>query len=134
MTDFIPDPVKNFTPRQNVRRKPEPLPSESALTAGELAKLETMDANALLRLVQRMNAVLLGIALKDDEQVAEAMLLKLAHIALTSRDSKDTLAAIREWLDRVKGKAVQPISQAVKISYEPLIIRGLYDDKVIDND
>lgn len=56
------------------------------------------------------------------------MLTKLAHTALTSNDTKDTLAAINGWLDRVKGKPVQPLVGNMKLTYEPLVIRGMTID------
>ncbi len=108
MNDTIPSPLKNFTPRQN------PPKQTIAVESDDLSRLDSLSREELIALVRRLDGAAIGMMTK--EEVAEAMLFKLAHTALTSRDTKDTLAAIREWLDRSEGKPMQRQQMLVAVA------------------
>lgn len=107
MDDFKLNPA-NFTPRQNPPKPNTSLPAE-ALSLPELTELENMPPKALHLLLQRVCGARWGeIAKMDKSAVAEAMRLRLAHIALTA-EIKDALIAIEKWLDRTEGKPLQAV-------------------------
>lgn len=126
-----------FTAKESAIKPPPMKPIMGALHAPETPKnslsdddlgaLDGMSREELISLIKGVSGPMWGIGLKTKEEIADAMLFKLAHTALTSKDAKDMMAAIREWLDRVNGKAVQPIVGAMKVSYEPLVIRGMLE-------
>lgn len=72
-----------------------------------LAHLDTMDANALRKLIQRVSGAMWGVGLKTREQVAEAFKLKLAISGMAEKDMFKALPIMREWFDREIGKATQ---------------------------
>ena len=77
-----------------------------ALSEAELASLQDMSREGLISLIERIAGARWGeIATLKPAQVAEAMKLRLAHIALTA-DVKEALTAIDKWLDRHEGKAL----------------------------
>ncbi len=84
-----------------------------------LDKLESMDKTALRAILERICAARWGeIALMDKTAVAEAMKLRLAHIALTA-EVKDALIAIERWLDRQEGKPMQNVTQEITVAAKP---------------
>lgn len=104
MSEYIPSPLHNFTPRQN----PKPV-----LDTPDLSRIEHLSKPELISLVERMSRQCGLVASMTEEELAQAMMDKLAHTALSS-NGKDTLNAIREWLDRVKGKPIQSVNVSEK--------------------
>lgn len=94
MSDYVPNPA-NYVMKGAEKIAPKEYP-----------KLDTMTRDELLALCKRCGMV--EQALMTKEEVAEAMKVRLAHIALTG-DVKDALAAIERWLDREHGKPVQSV-------------------------
>ncbi len=78
-----------------------------------LAKIKEMPKSELIDLIMRVSGAMWGVGIMNEEQTAEAMLLKIAINGLTSNDAKTTLENVNAWLDRKKGKAVQRIDQRV---------------------
>lgn len=71
----------------------------------DFSRLDSLTRDELITLIKTLPGV--STAMLTKEEIGEAMMVKLAHTALTSRDVKDTLAAIKEWLDREHGKPMQ---------------------------
>ena len=109
---FIPDPL-NYEMKKNPPKNGATYSQPHGLTDEQLAQVDSMAREELIALVQRCNPDYVGIALLTEDEIAEAMLLKLAVNALTSRDAKQTLENINAWLDRKKGKAIQRIDQRI---------------------
>lgn len=109
MNDYVPNPA-------NYVMKGNPIPA--AVTAApppDLSKLDEMTKEELITLIRLSNADQIAIALMDEEEIARAMLHKLAVNALTSKDARQTLENVKEWIDRVKGKAMQREMRAIAV-------------------
>ncbi len=83
----------------------------------DCSSLKSLPKPELIAIIQRMNAAMGNVAGMTDEQIAEAMLLKLATNALTTKDAKDCLANVNAWLDRKQGKAVQNVKHELGESF-----------------
>lgn len=92
---------------------------QAAVEASDIATLRSMSKEALVSLIIKMGGV--DVALMTKQEQAEAMMHRLAEKAL-DKNGRETLAAINQWLDREKGKAITPIAAQIKI----------VDDKPID--
>ncbi len=71
----------------------------------------------------------LGVALASNDEIAQAISLKLAAAGLGEKDIYKALPALREWLDRTQGKSVQRIDQ--RISKSLSVARELTTDEII---
>jgi|HubBroStandDraft_4_1064222.scaffolds.fasta_scaffold622957_1 hypothetical protein len=119
---YTPDPFKNFTPRQNPVIAPKaasaPAVDLSALTESDIARFDSMSADALRDLFKRLYSVFGGdavaLALKTPEDLAEAFKLKLAIGGMRQQDMFKALPIMREWFDRSLGKAAQSVAVTVK--------------------
>lgn len=108
---MIPDPA-NYVMKGN---KEKPIRSDSsAIDERTLGTLHDMTKEQLIELINRVSGAMWGIGVKNDEEIAEAMMLRLAIDALTTRDAKQALANINAWLDRQQGKPTQRIEQKVQ--------------------
>lgn len=109
---YTPDPFKNFTPRGNPPSvAQEPIAVQNQIDDGTLVTLDMMTQPELVALIRRVSGAMWGVGLLTDDQRAEAMLDRLAIIALTNVAGKPVLEAMREWLDRKQGRAIQRIEQ-----------------------
>lgn len=99
MSDYIPNPA-NYTMKGNANP-----PVVQAQEAPDIDKLEGMTRDELIALVRLCNAEQIAIAGLTEDQIAEAMLFRIASDGLTSKDAKRALENFNAWLDRVKGKA-----------------------------
>ena len=111
MEDVIPNPLKNFTPRQNPVKADQP---PAASPAPDIAGLDDMTREQLIALVRRFASQCGMVAMMTDEETAQAMLDVLAETALKpvapgvnmKADITSRLNAVEKWLDRKKGKPV----------------------------
>lgn len=113
--DAVIDPFTNYEmkpPKDAVKQSPAP--EQITLTPSDLAALREMDREALISLIKRVSGAMWGIGLMSEEETYDAMLLRLAVMALTSKDARDTLTAMREWMDRKRGKPLQSIAQDIR--------------------
>ena len=99
-----------------------PLDEEIGL---DLGVIDQMDAPALRTLLKRIGGHSLKIGLMTKQEIGEAMMHRLAVKALDPA-GRDTLAAIQQWLDREKGKAVTPIAAQIVVKEEkPIEVKEL---------
>ena len=84
----------------------EQQPNQSPAAPVDMDKIDTMDAEQLRKLIRRVAGAIWGYALSTDQERAEAMKLRLAHIALTG-EIKNAIVAIDKWLSRVEGMPTQ---------------------------
>lgn len=112
MSEFIPDP-KNYTMKGSGQTKPA-VAETPAIDEQTLAHLDSMDAEALRKLIQRVSGAMWGIGLKNLEEIADAFKLKLAIGGMTEKDMFKALPVMREWFDRSLGKAPQSIAMTVE--------------------
>lgn len=108
MTDYIPDPFKNYVPKGNP--PPAQRPEQEA---PDLSRLDGMTREELIGLIRRVSGAMWGIGLSTPEEIADAMKLKLATGGLTEKDMYKALPLMREWFDRQMGKAAQSIAMTV---------------------
>lgn len=81
------------------------------LSDGDIAALDAMSREELIALVRRMACQCGMVAGMSAEEIAQAMLARLAEEALSrSTQGKDCISAINAWLDRTQGK---PIARTV---------------------
>lgn len=99
-----------------------PAPSQSPLTPADLAALESMPREALLKLVQRVGGAIWGYALADDVERAEAARLKLYNLGMSATEVHKVVPALDKWFDRTLGKAAQVVSMNVTGSVENKIM------------
>lgn len=85
-------------------------PPETAQDTPDLSALEGLSKDELIALVGRMARQCGMVACMTEEETAQAMLDRLAHVALTA-GVKDAVGAINAWLDRVQGRPTQRIEQ-----------------------
>jgi hypothetical protein len=83
----------------------------------DCAALKSLSKSELIAIIERINAAMGNVAVMDDNTIAEAMLLKLATNALTTKDAKDCLANVNAWLDRKHGKpqAVVAVTGGIQV-------------------
>lgn len=114
---------QNFTPRAN---PPKQLQAETSneITPQTLATLDTMDAEALRKLVQRMARQCGMVAAMSEEQLRVAFLDRMAHIALTAK-ALEALAAMEKRMNRTEGTPIQRQQSMVAIA-------GAQDDRIIE--
>lgn len=98
-------------PLPNSQRMGNSMPQMAAAGCGDLTALDSMTRQQLVALIKRIGGAMWGVVLMTDEQRAEAMLDRMAIIALTSADQKAASESMREWLDRKLGRSVQRIEQ-----------------------
>ena len=136
MKEFENFPADIHPANYEMKRKEKPLQprteAKGPIDAETLAALESMPRDDLVSLIQRVAGASWGIGLKTKEQREEAILLRLAALALTSDEAKDVVATAREYFDRVKGKPTQQVTMDAKLTFEPLIIRRI-DIAAIEN-
>lgn len=107
MDSVIPDPF-NYEMKAPISRQPKQVAQEEgAIDAKTLANLDKMPKQALVDLVRRIGGARWAqVALMQPSEIAEAMRMRLAHIALTA-EVKDAMTAIDRWLDRQEAKPMQ---------------------------
>lgn len=114
MGDFIPNPA-NYTMKAN---PPKPVPiAAPEIGFIDVERLDGLPHHALLALCRRMALQCGLVAVMTQEETAQAMLDKLAHIALKpivpglqmAAQARDCMAAINAWLDREQGKPTQRV-------------------------
>lgn len=132
MEDIIPNPLKNFTPRQN---PPKPVVDSTPTNtppSPSIEKLEGMSREELIALVRRISGANGHIFTMTKEETAQAMRDVLAETALkpivaglnVKADIMARMTAIDKWLDRSEGKAAQV--QTVTMN-----VQGTVDHKVM---
>lgn len=120
MTDYVPDPFKNYKPRQN--------PANIVVTGGiepqlviapsDLTRLEKMGREELVVLIQKVCAAgwgsngltgsaLVKTALQSEEDTYQALMLKGSTLALHAKEWKEFKELATFWAERVKGKPTQ---------------------------
>ena len=109
MTDFIPDPFKNYVMKGNA-----PAPAEKPQEALDLSRLDGMTRDELIALVRLCNADRVAVAVMSPEEIVSAFKLKLAVGGITEKDMFKALPLMREWFDRQLGKAPQSVSMTVE--------------------
>ena len=77
---------------------------EGTLTPETLATLETLSKPQLIALIKKVSGAVWGIALKTDEEAYDAICLKLLNAGLADDNISRSLPALKEWLDRRRGK------------------------------
>lgn len=92
----------------------------------DLSSVDVMTADDLRVLAKRMACQCGLVASMTQEQTAQAMLDRMAEIALRPivpgvrmmAQVKDCIGAINGWLDRVEGKPMQRIKQDTTVSFD----------------
>lgn len=100
----------------------------------DLSALESMDAERLRKLIREVSgaAKLVKLSLLTKEEIASAMKLRLANIALDDdTEVKDVIVAVEKWLDRQEGKAKErvEISGVMNHQVDPAM-QQLIEDKI----
>ena len=95
--------------------------------------LDSYTKEQLIALVRRFICVYGAIPVMSKEETAQAILDRLAHIALNNSDAKEVIAAGREWFDRERGKPVQAIHQTMQLTLEQLVLQSYNPIQVIEN-
>ena len=115
MSDYIPNPA-NYTMKGNKPLQPrtEAPFLNGKLMESDLAKLDTMSKDALIRLIKAIGGAIWGIGLLTPQDQAEASRLKLITLGLTSSEAHKVIPALDKWFDRTEGKAPQSIAMTVK--------------------
>ena len=113
-TEEQSEPLESLLAKANAEalEKKQP-PAESV----DLSRLDSMGLEELKTLVRRVCGGKLAIALMTKTEIAEAMMYRLACKALDP-EGRETLAAINQWLDREKGRAVTPIAAQIVVKDE----------------
>ncbi len=89
---------------------------QTALTnTPDLSRLDGMDREGLISLIQRMARQCGMVACTSEEELRQAFLDRMAHIGLTAK-AAEALAAIEKRMDRVEGKAMQRQQSLVAIA------------------
>lgn len=124
MSDNIPNPLKNFTPRANPQKLEQntQINDKSPL---DLAGIDTMDVEELRDLCKRMACQYGLIARMTQDETAQAMLDTLAETALKpivrglnmKADIQNRMSAIDRWLDRTKGKPAQSLQLDANVNH-----------------
>lgn len=84
------------------------------MSTANLSHLDEMTREQLITFIRCCIPEPASIALMTEDETADAMMLKLAIMAIKSDEAKTTLDCVNAWLDRKKGKAVQRIDQRVQ--------------------
>lgn len=119
---------------------------EGEIGEAMLTRLDALSKPDLVTLIKRVSGAMWGIGMMTTDDTRSAMKLKIAGIALTSKDNQTILKACNDWLDREEGKAIQRVKQdnthtfdvrangallsrlAEKMgSREPIVIEGTID-------
>lgn len=98
-------------PLPDSQRMGNSTPQMASIEGVDLTALDSMTKQQLVALIKRIGGAMWGVVLMTDEQRAEAMLDRMAIIALTSADQKAASESMREWLDRKLGRSIQRIEQ-----------------------
>ena len=108
-----------FAPGNQLNGSRAGIPNESTpwfdgnVTQLEIDRLKSMRRDELEALMIKLGGIV-GYALKSQEEIDEAMRLKLAYSGLTENQVHKYLPAIKEYYDRTKGKPAQSIALNVK--------------------
>ena len=107
------------------------------LQLSDIERLQALTKSQLIALMTKLGGII-GYALKSEEEIDEAMMLKLAYSGLTENQVHKYLPAIREYYDRRKGKPAQSISMDVKdtrmdkLPIDKLLrLAGMLDEPVV---
>lgn len=116
MTDFVPDPFKNFTPRPNPPKQAQPTASADnplvGLSGAEMdLKIDSMTRDQLIAELKKHAA---PIDLEDITALKRLARGKLVKIIQKSPETLALVPALRELVDRIDGKAPQSIAMTVK--------------------
>ena len=127
MKEFENFPADIHPANYEMKRKEKPVEVKQpgGIDPATFATLQTLDKEALISLIERVAGAMWGIGLKTKEQRREAILLRLAVLALTSKEAKDVVATARELFDRETGKPIQQVDASVRMTFEPLVIRRI---------
>lgn len=99
-------------PAAGYTHKHKPFAS-GTITAQDIEALETLSKPQLINLIKKVSGAVWGIALKTDEEAYEAVRLKMLNSGLSEENIGKSLPALKEWLDRTKGKPIQRIDQKI---------------------
>ena len=113
MTDYIPDPFKNY--KMKGTESPPRMVGQNIVDEQTLARLGTMEKSELVALVKRMARQCGFVAMMSEDDIRQAFLDRMAHIGLTGK-AQEALAAIEKRMDRVEGKAMQRQQSLVAVA------------------
>ncbi len=83
------------------------------ISEADLERLDTLSKPKLIALIKKVSGAIWGIALKTEEEAYDAICLKLLNGGLNQGDINKALPALKEYLDRKRGK---PIGTAPNIN------------------
>ena len=112
-TEDQSEPLESLLAKANAEALEKKQPAQTV----DLSRLDSMGLDELKTLVRRVCGGKLAIALMTKTEIAEAMMYRLACKALDP-EGRETLAAINQWLDREKGRAVTPIAAQIVVKDE----------------
>ncbi len=98
------------------------------ITTADLAKLETMSKEALIGLIERMARQCGIFANMTEDEIRQAFMDRMAHIALTGK-ALEALAAMDKRMNRSEGTPIQRQQSMVAIAEannEPRIIEIIH--------
>ena len=125
--DSFPDylhPAKNFVPRGNPPKqetKSEPVEDMGSID------LPSLPRDALEALCRRLLCQCGQAATMTEDEIAQAMLDKLANGGLSQVDMFKALPMMREWFDRKRGKPAQSVAMTI----EDKGLGKLQDDRLL---
>ena len=133
---ILPPPMKPIATATNGNDNQQSHPNP-ALSEAELSSLEQLDRDGLIKLIRKVYSAgwgskgltgeaLVKTALRSNEEVYEALMLRAATLAenATDDDLKMFETLTRFWVEQTKGKPVQRIQQNTTISIEDMIIQA----------
>ena len=88
-------------------------------------KLHTFSKEQLLDIIKRVGGAMWAIGAKTDDEIAEAMRLKMAMGGLNEPQIHKALPAMREWFDRTKGKPTQSVDLTQRIGVVQLVMESV---------
>ena len=92
-------------------------------------KLKDMSKDQLLTIIKNIGGAMWSIGIKTDDEIAEAMRLKMAIQGLTEPKIAKSLPAMREWFDRTQGKATQRVDVTQKIGIMAMVMESAKNNK-----
>lgn len=85
-----------------------------AIDAATLASIDVMSREDLIEIIKRIAAARWGlVALLNDNEAYESIRLKLLQEGLNEPSIVKALPALKEWIDRTKGKPLQTVASTV---------------------
>jgi hypothetical protein len=99
----------------------------ATIDAATLASLDGMSKEELIALIKRVSGAMWGIGIMSDDDAYDTICLKLLHAGLTDDNITRALPALKEWLDRKKGKPLQSVASTTTINTSNTILGLPFD-------